>query len=99
MWIGTGALLGLFCLVILVGFHVGPHAHGIAVAIGVLLGGWLIYLMVDRGPGPLLWTLLGVDLVVGAGVATLAWRALRGAVRRQRAATDVVRSRVWRVSQ
>ncbi len=78
MWIGTGALLGLFCLVILVGFHVGPHAHGIAVAIGVLLGGWLIYLMVDRGPGPLLWTLLGVDLVVGAGVATLAWRALSG---------------------
>ena len=74
MWISTGALLGLLCLAVLAGFHFGPHAHGVAVAIGVLVGGWLIYLMVDRGPGALLWTLLGVDLVVGAGVAALAWR-------------------------
>lgn len=77
MWISTGALLGLLCLAILAGFHVGPHAHGVAVAIGILVGGWLIYLMVDQGPGALLWTLLGVDLVVGAGVAALAWRGLR----------------------
>ena len=77
MWISTGALLGLLCLAILVGFHVGPHAHGVAVVIGLLVAGWLIYLIVDRGAGPLLWTVLGVDLVVGAGVAVLAWRGLR----------------------
>jgi membrane-bound ClpP family serine protease len=76
MWISTGALLGLLCLAIFVGFHIGPHAHAVAVAIGVLVAGWLVYLMVDRGPGSLLWTLLGVDLVVGVGVAVLAWRGL-----------------------
>jgi len=78
MWVSTGVMLGLLFLAMFAGFHVGPHAHGIAAAMGVLIAGWLIYLMVDRGPGALLWTLLGTDLVVGAGVAALAWRALRG---------------------
>ena len=31
MWIITGVLLGMFCLAALVGFHAGPHAHGVAV--------------------------------------------------------------------
>jgi len=78
MWIMTGALLGLLCLAILVGFHVGPHAHAVAVAVGVLIAGWFVYLMIDRGAGPVLWTLLGADLVVGAGVGALAWRGLKG---------------------
>jgi membrane-bound ClpP family serine protease len=76
MWVSTGVMLGLFCLAVFVGFHVGPHGHGVAGAIGALLACWLIYLIVDRGPGALLWTLLGTDLVVGAGMAALAWRTL-----------------------
>jgi membrane-bound ClpP family serine protease len=78
MWVTTGAMLGVLCLVIFAGFHIGPHAHGVAVAIGALVAAWLVYLMVDRGPGPLLWTLLGADLVVGAGVAALAGKVLQG---------------------
>ena len=38
MWIVTGVLLGLFCLAAIMGFHSGPHAHGVAVALVVLAG-------------------------------------------------------------
>ncbi len=78
MWIITGFLLGLVCLAAVVGFHVGPHAHAVAVAMGALVAGWFIYLMAQRGPGPVLWTLLGADLIVGVGVGVLAWKGLSG---------------------
>ncbi len=78
MWIITGFLLGLVSLAAVVGFHVGPHAHVVAVAMGALVTGWFIYLMSQRGPGPVLWTLLGADLIVGVGVGVLAWKGLSG---------------------
>ena len=78
MWIITGVLLGLVCLAAVVGFHFGPHAHVVAVAMGVLVAGWFIYIMSERGAGPVLWTLLGADLMVGAGVGALAWKGLSG---------------------
>ena len=78
MWIITGALLGLVCLATLVGFHFGPHAHVVAGAVGVFVAGWFLYVMVDRGPEPVLWALLGADLVVGAGVGAFAWKGLSG---------------------
>jgi membrane-bound ClpP family serine protease len=78
MWIITGVLLGLVCLAAVVGFHFGPHAHVVAVAMGALVAGWFIYLIAERGPGPVLWTLLGTDLIVGVGVGALAWKGLSG---------------------
>lgn len=78
MWLITGVLLGLVCLAAVVGFHFGPHAHVAAVAMGALVAGWFAYLMFQRGPGPVLWTLLGADLVVGVGVGVLAWKGLSG---------------------
>jgi membrane-bound ClpP family serine protease len=76
MWIITGVLLGFVCLATVVGFHSGPHAHAVAGAIGALGAGWLIYLMAAQGPGPVLWSLLGADLVVGVGVGAMAWKGL-----------------------
>jgi membrane-bound ClpP family serine protease len=78
MWIITGVLLGLLCLAAVVGFHFGPHAHLVAVAMGALVAGWFIYLIAERGPGPVLWTLLGADVIVGVGVGALAWKGLSG---------------------
>ena len=78
MWIITGVLLGLLCLTAVVGFHFGPHAHVVAVAMGALVACWFIYLMSERGPGPVLWTLLGTDVIVGIGVGALAWKGLSG---------------------
>jgi membrane-bound ClpP family serine protease len=76
MWIIAGFLLGLVCLASVIGFHVGPHTHVAAGVLGALAAGWLTYMMVARGPGPVLWSLLGVDLVVGAGMGALAWKGI-----------------------
>ncbi|MGP0029131.1 MAG: NfeD family protein [Acidimicrobiales bacterium] len=76
MWIITGVLLGLVCLVAVFGFHFGPHAHAVAGVIGLLAAGWLVYAVVDGGPGHDLWWLLGADLVVSAGVGVMAWAGL-----------------------
>jgi membrane-bound ClpP family serine protease len=81
MWIITGVLLGLVCLAAVVGFHFGPHAHVVALAMGALVAAWFVYLMFERGPGPVLWTLLGTDLVVGVGVGALAWKGLSGSAK------------------
>ena len=84
MWIVTGVLLGLVCLAALCGFHFGPHAHAVAGAVGLLAAGWLIYALLDAGPGHSLWWLLGADLVVSAGLGALAWFGLS----RSREATE-----------
>jgi membrane-bound ClpP family serine protease len=75
MWIITGVLLGLACLVTLIGFHSGPHAHFVGAAIGFAAAGCLAYMLV-RSPGPVLWALLGADVAAGAGIVALAWRGL-----------------------
>jgi membrane-bound ClpP family serine protease len=33
-------------------------------------------MMVAGGPGPVLWSLLGADIVLGAGVGAVAWKGL-----------------------
>ena len=78
MWVITGLLLGLFCATAVAGFHAGPHAHGVAGALGVFAGGWLVYLLVERGSGPGLWSILGADLLASAGLGLLAWRGVSG---------------------
>jgi membrane-bound ClpP family serine protease len=78
MWIITGVLLGMVCLATATGFHTGPHAHSMAVALGALGAGWISYVLVSGSAGPVIWSLLGVDLFVAAGVGALAWKGLSG---------------------
>jgi membrane-bound ClpP family serine protease len=81
MWVIAGVLLGLVVLSSLIGFHVGPHAHLVAGVLGVLAAIWLIVMVVDGRTAPVLWALLSADVVVSAGIGTLAWKGLtsRGA--------------------
>jgi len=76
MWVIAGVLLGLVVLVSLIGFHVGPHAHVAAGVLGVLAAVWLVVMAVDGRSAPVLWALLSADVVVSAGIGTLAWKAL-----------------------
>ena len=76
MWVIAGILLGLVVLASLIGFHVGPHAHVAAGVLGAVAAIWLIVMVLDGRSAPLLWALLGADLVVSGGIGTLAWKAL-----------------------
>ncbi len=76
MWVIAGVLLGLVVLASLIGFHVGPHAHVAAGILGVLAAAWLVVMAVDGRSAPVLWALLSADLVVSAGIGTLAWKGL-----------------------
>jgi membrane-bound ClpP family serine protease len=77
MWITAGILLGLVVLVSFAGFHSGPHAHVAAGVIGAVAAGWLVAMALGGRSAPLLWVLLGADLVVSAGVAVMAWSGFR----------------------
>jgi membrane-bound ClpP family serine protease len=76
MWVVAGVLLGLVVLTSLIGFHVGPHAHFAAGILGMLAAVWLIVMAVDGRTAPVLWALLSADLVVSAGIGTMAWKGL-----------------------
>jgi membrane-bound ClpP family serine protease len=73
MWLTAGLLLGVVVVASLAGFHLGPHAHAIAAAAGVLAAAWLIVMAATGRGTPLLWLLLGADIVVSAGVGVMAW--------------------------
>jgi len=75
MWIVTGVLLGLVALATFIGFHSGPHTHVLAGAIGLAAAGCLVYMVATR-PGPVLWSLLGADLIIGTGIGVLGWNGL-----------------------
>jgi membrane-bound ClpP family serine protease len=74
MWVVAGVLLGLVMLGSLAGFHTGPHAHLAAGVAGAVVALWFIFMAVDGLSGPVLWALLGADLVVSAGVGLTAWK-------------------------
>ncbi len=76
MWVIAGVLFGIVVLASLIGFHVGPHAHVAAGIFGVLAATWLVVMAVDGRSAPVLWALLSADLVVSAGIGTLAWKGL-----------------------
>ena len=78
MWIVAGVLLGTMVLASLVGFHSGPHAHAVAGVFGVIVAAWFVYMVVEGRSAPVLWALLGADLVVSAGVGITAWKGLTG---------------------
>jgi len=77
MWVVAGVLLGSVVLAALASLHVGPHGHGVAAVLGTAAAIWLI-LMAAVGLGrPLLFALLGADVVMSAGLGALAWKGLR----------------------
>ncbi len=74
MWFLAGALLGVVGLASILGFHLGHHAHAIAAVAGVAAAGVLIAIVATGNTGGLVLTLLAADVVVTAGVGTMAWR-------------------------
>jgi len=67
-------VVALVCAV--AGFHIGPHAHALAAAFGLVASIWLVLIATDGHSTPLLWSVLGGDLVVAGGLGTLAWKGL-----------------------
>ena len=76
MWVIALVLLGVALLFALAGLHIGPHAHALAGAFGLAAAVLLAVVAIDGHSTPLLWTVLGGDLVVSGGLATLAWNGL-----------------------
>ena len=77
MWAVAGVLLGLVLLASIVGFHTGPHSHVFAGVLGVVTAIWLLVMGLTGEAAPLLWVLLGADLVLSAGVGTAAYKGIR----------------------
>lgn len=76
MWVIAGILVGLVLAALLVGFHLGPHAHAVAGGFGVGLAGWLILMAAEGMAAPVLWALLSADVAVSAGAGVMAWQGL-----------------------
>jgi membrane-bound serine protease (ClpP class) len=70
-------LLGLVVVASVLGFHVGPHGHLVALGLGVAAAVWLVVMAATGQAAPLLWVLLGADIVISAGLGVFAWRGLR----------------------
>ncbi len=82
MWTVAGVLIGVMVLASSVTVRSGPPLHLVGAAVGILTATWLVLMAADGQSAPVLWVLLGADLVVSAGVA-------RGAVGgRRHAASD-----------
>jgi membrane-bound serine protease (ClpP class) len=77
MWAGVGVLLGLVVVASVLGFHVGPHGHLVGAGLGVAAAIWLIVMAATGQSAPLLWALLGADVVISGGLTAIAWRGLR----------------------
>lgn len=78
MWVIAGVLLGLVLLALLVGFHLGPHAHLLAGVFGLLAAVVLVTMAMKGDSASVLWVLLAGDLTVSGAVGFLAWRGLSG---------------------
>src|SRR5581483_1222951 len=77
MWTIAAVFMGAMVLASLVGVRSGPPFHVLAVAVGILTAAWFV-LMIAGGKGaPVLWALLGADLVVSAGLAVATVGRLR----------------------
>ncbi len=79
MWVGVGVLLGLVVVASVLGFHVGPHGHLVGAGLGVAAAIWLIVMAATGQSAPLLWVLLGADVVISGGLTAIALRGLRSA--------------------
>lgn len=77
MWVIAGVLLGSALLASLVGLHVGPHAHAVAVALGLAAAAFLVVMMATGHASIDLALLLGADVAMSIGTGSLAWKGLR----------------------
>jgi membrane-bound serine protease (ClpP class) len=82
VWITIFVLLGLVLLGAIAGFHSGPHAHVLAAVLGAVAAIWLVVMGANGHTSPLLWTLVGSDIAVSAGLGALGWRGLTSPGRR-----------------
>jgi membrane-bound ClpP family serine protease len=76
MWVVIGVLLGVVLLTSMLGFHVGPHAHVVAAGLGAGVAVFLFVLAATGHSSATLWTLLGADVAVSAGIGTVGWKGL-----------------------
>jgi membrane-bound ClpP family serine protease len=76
MWAIAIALLSVATLATLAGFHLGPHAHAVAGAAGILTAAWLVAMAATGLSSPMLFTLLTADLLLSGTVTTLAVKGL-----------------------
>lgn len=76
MWVVAGILLGLVVLGGVAGFHVGPHAHIGAGAVGVLAAVWLVVMAALGYATPLLYVLLAADVTVTGVMGLAGWKVL-----------------------
>lgn len=77
MWAVAGVLLGFMLIALLAGFHIGPHSHVAAVALGLVAAVVLIIMAFTGLSAPVLWVILGSDVALSGGVGVLAWRGLQ----------------------
>ncbi|HTW99076.1 MAG TPA: NfeD family protein [Acidimicrobiales bacterium] len=74
MWIVAGVLLGSMVLAAIASLHVGPHGHGVAAILGAVAAAWLLVMLAEGRGRPLLFGLLGADLVMSAMLGLLAYK-------------------------
>ena len=77
MWLAAGLLLAAFLLTVLAGFHLGPHVHAGAVALGALCVVCLALAAASGHAVGLAIVLLVGVVLLAVGVGLVAWRALR----------------------
>ena len=78
MWVIAGVLIGLALAAVLAGFHVGPHAHVVAGALGIVAAVWLVVMVVEGQSTSTLVALLAATLIVSAGAIAIGWYGLSG---------------------
>jgi membrane protein implicated in regulation of membrane protease activity len=74
MWGVADVLLAVVLASSLAGFHLGPHTHAFASALGAVTAIWLIAMGLSGLGAPALWGLLAADVALSGAVGTLAWR-------------------------
>jgi membrane-bound ClpP family serine protease len=89
MWIVAEVLLGMFVLLVGVGWHTGPHSQAVGFAFGVAAAIWLLVMAVLGQSRALLWTLFSADVVTSAGVGYLVRQALKSAGARPSRTTSI----------
>src|SRR5579875_2630759 len=77
MWTVAGVLLGIVVLATVLGFHIGPHSHAVAAALGVATAVFFLVMLGTGHTEPLLYALLSADAVLTVGVGTAAYKGLQ----------------------
>ncbi len=74
----AGVLLGLALVVLLLGFHVGPHAHLVAGVLAGVAAAWIVVRIADGQAAPALWAVVGAAIVLVVIAGVTAWLGMSG---------------------